>query len=98
MKIDCFRNPRLASYGCSTRTFPFLGDLMPIRIRHPDMTIASMQQPDISLVMPDAVLVRRHLMLRLKRCLGCYANQYKQCSATKTSIFDPKAGIDLTEK
>ncbi len=37
--------------------FPFLGDLMPIRIRHPDMNIASMQQPDISLVMSDVVFV-----------------------------------------
>jgi len=57
MRIDCLHNPRLASYGRSIRAFPFLGNVMPIRIRYPDMTNASMQQPDISLVMPNAGLV-----------------------------------------
>jgi len=48
---------RLAFAAPSTRSKVIMEDFMPIRIRHRDMIIASTQQSDISLFMPDAILV-----------------------------------------
>ena len=51
---------------------------MAIRIRCDDKMSASTQQLDISMVKTETMHFHRRVIRHLKRCLGCYADTYKQ--------------------